>query len=104
MAETTIPTLDPKDPDEVLDYTWDFTLLLETAESIASIDATTVSPTTTTPLVVDSSAVTGSGKKVTLWLSGGEKCNQYAVAVKVTTDATTPRTFERSCIIPVEER
>lgn len=104
MAETTIPTLDPKDPDETLDYTWDFTNLLETAESIATIDATAVTPNTTTPLAVDSSVIAGSGKKTTLWLSGGEACKQYTVAVKVTTDAGTARTFERSCIIPVEDR
>ena len=104
MAETTVPTLDPKDPAETLDYTWDFTNLLESAEQITAINSVTVTPVTTIPLAVASSGIDGTGKKVTVWFSGGEACAQYTVAVNVTTNASTPRTFERSLNVPVEDR
>ena len=105
MAEKKVPTLDPKDPGEVLDYTWDFTNLLESAEKITAINSATITPiSATSPLTVDSSAIDVSGKKVTVWFSDGENCAQYTVAVNVTTDAFTPRTFERSLIVPVEDR
>ena len=106
MAETPdLHRFPAKDPDEVLDYTYDFTELLQAAEKVASIDAVTVLPTTSPPLVVDSSGIVGpADKEVTVFLSGGENCAEYVVSVLITTDAGTPRTFERTCILPVQER
>lgn len=106
MAETPpIHEFPAKDPQEVLDYTYDFTDLLATGEKITSIAAVTIDQTTVPPLVEDSSGiVTPANKQVTVFLSGGLECNQYLVSVRVVTDAATPRTFERSCILPVRNR
>ncbi len=93
-----------KDPGEILDYSWDFINLLETAEQITTINTTVIEgPVTVPPLVIDSSGIVTGGKIITLQISGGLACNQYTVTINVTTDAATPRTFERSCILPVED-
>jgi hypothetical protein len=103
MADT-VHSLDAKDPGEVLDYTWDFTNLLEAAEEIDAINSVTVTPVTSPPLTVDSQGIDAGGKKVTVYLSSGVVCTKYTVSINVTTDASTARVFERSCIIPVEDR
>ena len=60
-------------------------------------------PVTVPALAIDSSGIVAGGKIITLQISDGLACNQYTVTVNVTTDAATPRTFERSCILPVED-
>jgi hypothetical protein len=105
VADAQLHTFPVKDPGDSLDYSWDFTNLLESAEMISAINsATVVGPTTAPPLNIVSSGIVSGGKIVTLQIDGGVSCNKYTVTVNVTTDAGTPRTFERSCILPVDDR
>ena len=89
------PTI-KKDPEAVLDYTFDWTEWLDDvvdtiSTRVASADA---------GIVVDSSAIVG--KKVTIWLSGGTAGTTYRVECKITT--VGGRTDERSIWIKVVER
>lgn len=95
-----------KDPAESLNYTWDFTDLLTATEQIITINSVVITPTTTTPLTTPSSGIVTGGKKVSVILAGGEACKQYTISVNVTTDqpAGNVNIFERSCILPVEDR
>lgn len=91
-----------KDPGDVLDYLFDFTNLLDSAEQITALNAVTVEPSGV--LTVDSSGIVTGGKKIQVVLSSGTAGVDYVVSVNVTTDNATPRTFERSGIVPVEEQ
>ena len=83
-----------KDPDEILDYTFDWSTWLG-ADTIAS-DVVTVDA----GLTKDSDSNTTTA--VTVWLSGGTAGTAYKVSSKVTTAAG--RTAERTIIITVKER
>lgn len=84
-----------KDPQAVLDYQWDWSDWLETAETIT---AGTV--TATTGLTLDSSVV--GTTDVTAWLSGGTADQVYPVTCHITTSAG--RQDDRTILIRVEER
>lgn len=97
-----------KDPDEVLDYVFDFAPLtngrgdtdwLASGETIASKTITA-----DTGITVDSSAITDSSTSVTVWLSGGTVGQRYKVSCRAVTTASTPRTVERSIVVTVWER
>jgi len=83
-----------KDPSDVVDYELDFTSILQ-ADSISTATVTGDN------LTIDSSSV--SGKKVTLFVSGGDAGNQGVVTTKIVTTNATPRTIERSFVIKVKE-
>ena len=77
-----------KQPDEKRMYSMDFSNLMTTAETIASIDATTQtyrSRETTTDLTITSTAI--SGQTVTMWIAGGVHRQTYIVEVTITTSA-----------------
>jgi hypothetical protein len=86
-----------KDPDALLDYTIDFTSWLvgtdtiQIATAIASANGVTVQDT-----------VVVSGKKVTLWLSGGTAGTKVSVTVRVQTVAG--RTDDRTVYFKITER
>jgi hypothetical protein len=86
-----------KDPEEILDYQFNFAPWLDTTngETIASheidIDA---------GINLDSHPATG--QTVTVWLSGGTINNKYNVTCEATTSAA--RTVVRSITIVVENR
>jgi hypothetical protein len=84
-----------KDPSAVLDYVFDWTGWLATAETITDH---TITPDT--GITVDSS--TEDTGKVTVWLSGGTAGINYKVACLITT--TEGRTDERTIWIKVVER
>jgi len=95
-----------KDPDAVLDYTFDWaastngtgtTDWLASGETISShtIDADT-------GITVDSSALTDSNTSVTVWLSGGTAGTEYNVRCEIVTSGS--RTDERTMMIKVEQR
>lgn len=92
-----------KDPGERLDYLYDFTELLESAETLTVLNSTVVEPSG--EMTVDASAIVAASKKVQVILSGGVAGRDYVVSVNVTTSAGGPptRIFERSAIVPVEE-
>ncbi len=84
-----------KDPSDVIDYGVDWTSLLQ-SDGIASITVTGSNVT------VDSSSFTG--KVVTMFVSGGEDGNTGIVTMKIVTTNATPRTYERSFPIKIEEK
>ena len=99
-----------KDPDAVLDYKFDWAALtngtgssdwLGAGETIADHEIT-ISPVTTLPLTLDSSAETDVDTSVTVWLSGGLAGTEYSVACLIET--TAARTDERTMKIKCEER
>ena len=84
-----------KDPDAVLDYSFDWSDWLGVAETISShlIDADT-------GIVVDSdSEATGV---VSVWLSGGSVGETYGVRCEIETNES--RTDERTMFIKVKQR
>lgn len=84
-----------KDPADVLDYTLDYTQLLQ-SDGIASITVTGEN------LTIDSSSF--SGKVVTIFVSGGNDGNTGIVKTKIVTTNATPRTYERSFRIKIDDR
>lgn len=99
-----------KDPDAVLDYTFDWAPLENSRDGATSnwLDRTsspiegistrtiTVSPSESPEvLVVDSSSIVDTNTGVRVWLSGGAAGKRYRVHCKIVTDASTPRTDER---------
>lgn len=84
-----------KDPDAVLDYSFDWATWLDGAEAISSytIDADS-------GITVDSDAE--SSGVVTVWLSGGTAGITYAVRCEIVTDDS--RTDERTLFVKVKQR
>lgn len=99
MASTVIPTKE-KDPDEILDYVFDFapntngrsgasTDYLDSGETISSHSVTVPAGAT-----LDSSAAILTNTAVRAWISGGTPGTTYRVLCQVVT--TDGRTAERS--------
>ncbi len=95
-----------KDPDEVLDYVFDFAALtngtgdsdyLESGETILSQTVTT-----TTGITAESIAITHNATCVLLWLRGGTASTTYTITVEIVTSSA--RIVERSYSIKVKER
>ena len=99
---------DPKDPDEVLDFKWDFAALTNEADGATEdylASGETISSKTVTAqsgITVDSSSITDSNTSVTVWLSEGTAGTDYEVECKVVTSAS--RTVVRTGIVQVRER
>ena len=85
----------PHDPDAVLDYAFDWSDWLESAETISSHEVTVESGITK-----DSDSE--SDGIVTVWLSGGTHGEDYIVACEIST--SLGRTDERSINIRCRER
>ena len=83
-----------KDPSDVVDYPLDFKQLLQSD----TIDTATV---TADNVTIDSTSV--SGNVVTIFVSAGTNGATATVKVTIVTTNTTPRTFERSFKIKVED-
>lgn len=84
-----------KDPEDVLDYTFDFTAwLAKVSDSISSYTITEEAGIT-----LDSHS--NDANTVTVWLSGGTAGESYEVECKIVT--VGGRTAERTMMIPVEE-
>jgi hypothetical protein len=85
------PVVKTKDPDEDLDFTWDFSALLGEDEVIASYDFHD------TPAAIELHDDAASDTAVTAWVSpGGVVGTRYDVACSIVTDSTPPRTFDRT--------
>lgn len=88
-----------KDPDEVLDYSWDWNDAddpwLASGETISSY-------TVTVPSGITKDSDGEASGKVTAWLSGGAVGNTYAVACKIVT--SDGRTAERTINVKVVQR
>jgi len=85
-----------KDPDAVLEYTVDWSVWLESGETIGSH-----SVIADTGITVDSSAIVDN-TAVMIWLSDGTVGQYYRVTCRIVT--TAARTDDRSITIQVEER
>jgi len=85
-----------KDPDDVLDYKFDFSSWLNSGDTI-STRVVTVS----TGLTKDSDSITDTSTSVTVWLSGGTPIAEYTMACKITT--ADGRTVERSVIVRIND-
>ncbi len=86
----------PKDPDEVLDYEWDFTADLTDGEALSSYTVTADGATLDTDSM--------SGAAVTAWVSGGTDGTNATIAYRVVTDNVPPRTIERTLQLRIRER
>lgn len=86
-----------KDPASVLDFTHDWASYLQAAETI-STSAWAASPTTASPLTVDSDTETTT--TATVWLSGGLLGQVYRVVNTITTNQG--RTEERTIVVRME--
>ncbi|MEA3281796.1 MAG: hypothetical protein U9Q68_04425 [Euryarchaeota archaeon] len=84
-----------KDPDAVLDFSFDWSSWLETGESISSHTITAGSG------ITNDSDSESSGI-VTAWISGGTAGSTYTIACKIVT--SLGRTDERTINIVVAER
>ena len=86
----------PKDPDAVLDYTWDWSKWLSASETISTATVVAVTP----GISVLSSSVVGS--TVVAWIGGGTAGETYRVRCHITTNQS--RADDRTISIRVEER
>ena len=84
-----------KDPQAVLDWTWNWSDWLQEGEEVASTSST-ISP----GLIIDE--MTNTSTTITVWISGGTVGNPYRVTVQVVTNQG--RTDERSALIRVTNR
>lgn len=85
-----------KDPEAVLDYTWEWADYLQDGETI---DSFTITPSVP-ELVVDSSSATDD--TVTAWLSGGDNEQRAIVTCHIVT--TDDREDDRSIYVLVLHR
>ncbi|MBL4651281.1 MAG: hypothetical protein JKY53_00240 [Flavobacteriales bacterium] len=84
-----------KDPSDVVDYSLDFKQLLQS-------DTISTATVTADFVTIDSSSI--SGNIVTFFVSAGTNGKTALVTVKIVTTNATPRTFERSFKIRVENK
>lgn len=84
-----------KDPSDVIDYIVDWTQLLQS-------DTISTAAVVGTNITIDSSSI--SGNTVTIFVSGGTNGNTGTVKMTIVTNNATPRTFERSFRIRVEDK
>jgi len=85
-----------KDPDAVLDYTFDWTAWLDAITDTIASKVIVVE----TGITNDSSII--DGKTVITWISGGTAGNTYRVACRIVTAGG--RTDDRSIFIKIKER
>ena len=67
-------------------YTISYAEWLESGEILDSVTYA-ISPTTTTPLLIEGSAIAVDGLGVSLFISGGENEEEYTISVLAQTDA-----------------
>lgn len=101
----TFHALPTKDPSGVLDYVVDFTNLLTSVEQITARTVSITPNADAGDLNLVSDSIVAGGKQVQFVVDQGLAGRAYAVTVHITTDQGNPvRQFERTCIIPVEDR
>lgn len=84
-----------KDPEAVLDYSWDWQHWLEAGETITAASVTV-------PAGLTKDSESNNTTSVTVWLSGGTAGESYAVTCEIET--TEGRTDQRSITILVRDR
>ena len=93
----TVVAWPPKDPADVLDYTFDISPALwgDEGDSISYLDVT-IMPELTGDLTLNASSV--DGQRVILWLGAGQSGTTYGVTIAITTVAG--RSFQRTLYLP----
>lgn len=94
----TTPSFPFKDPNEVLDYTLDWTSRL----GVDTIQTSNWSISAGSGLVIDSQSVDGTNKKTTVWLSGGTENISYTLLNRVVTAGG--RTMDQSVKLKVKSK
>lgn len=89
-----LPTV-TKDPNAVLDYTWDFTKWLPAGDTIVAAVPTPSAELTCT-------TVTIAGSKVAVWVSGGTAGVLSSVSLRITT--AQGRVDDRTLYFDVQDR
>lgn len=82
---------DPKDPDEIKDYKYDWTDILAVGDTIAS---STWSLAAGTGLVINAPAATFTTTTTTFWASSGTVGQTYSLLNRITTAGG--RTYDRT--------
>jgi hypothetical protein len=102
FEEKGLPVLEPKDPDDVIDYWFDWTEPLAgfPSDAIATV-AWRAAPDVPAPLVIGAQAASGAALRG-VFVSGGASGTEYRLTCTITTVAG--RTLERSARLYVEER
>ena len=90
-----------KDPEAVLDFTFDWTSWLGGSETISSRTITISCSEESSPTLTKDSDSEASGV-VTVWLSSGTAGKKYKVECKISTNES--RTDERTMMVRVQER
>lgn len=88
------------DPDEVLDYAWDFGPRLDVGETISNPQIPDVTGLTITPAGKDGPTVVGT--KVVAWITGGDLYATYDVVCRV--DTSGGRTLDLTLPLFITER
>lgn len=86
--------LEPKDPDESVDYQIDWSNELEVGEVISS-------STWTVPVGITDLGKANSDTGTTIFLEGGVAGEEYMISNKIVTDSSPARTHEKTMIVPV---
>jgi hypothetical protein len=89
-----------KDPDETLDYSRDWTALLQVGEAIVG-SQWIVSPDNGSLIT---SPTTFNATAATVWVSGGTLGSDYLLTNRITTNSTPARTFDRTFRIQIRQR
>lgn len=91
-----------KDPQAILDYTFDWTAWLD--DVVDTISAVAVPVITGDDASLVMTTQTNTTKKAVIWLSGGTVGKTYKVDCKITTASVPPRSDSRSIYIKVKDR
>lgn len=85
-----------KDPNEILDYGFDW------GTNVLAVGETIVSRTVTVSAGLTKDSDSATTQIVTVWLSGGTAGQSYTVACRIVTSSS--RTYERTMTVRVQER
>jgi hypothetical protein len=99
--------LEAKDPSDLKDYAIEWSAVL-TGESETAITTSTWSVSDPTGLTVLSASphapYIASNTKAVVWVSGGVAGTRYSLTNTIVTSGATPRTHQRTIIIPCQDR
>ena len=102
-GRTDAPTMvDPVDPDDVEDFGFDYTNEMANGEAVATATVETTAARgggATSDLSVSTASI--ASNKVSVQVSGWVQGATYTITCTAVTDATEPRTLERSIMVPV---
>ena len=100
------PTLAPKDPTDVKDYAIDWTDVL-TGEGETALTSCAWSASDPAGLTIGSAPPYLPqivGTKTIVWLSGGTAGTRYTLTATVVTASGTPRTHQKSFVVPCAQQ